>query len=68
MTDTEIQNLVIEMVDILLEASEKVYEIMKNEISKQAKNAIPQFRNFLKELLEYTDTERKEAGRHEEQG
>lgn len=67
MTDIEIQNLVIEMVDILLEASEEVYEVMKNEISKQAKKAIPQFKNFLKELLEYTDAERKEAGRHEEQ-
>lgn len=66
MKDTEIQNLVIKMVDTLLEASEEVYEVMKKEISKQAKKAIPQFRNFLEELLEYTDAERKEAGRHEE--
>lgn len=66
MKDTEIQNLVIKMVDTLLEASEEVYEVMKKEISKQAKKAIPQFRNFLEELLEYTDAERKEARRHEE--
>lgn len=65
MIDKERQKLVVELVDMLMEADNETYNKMKSTMMEW--EVVPQLRIFLKELLKYTDAERKEAGRHEEQ-
>ena len=64
MTDIERQKIIIELVDMLMEADNETYNKMKSTMMEW--EVIPQLRNFLKELLKYTDAKRKEAGRYEE--
>lgn len=59
MTDIERKKNIIELVDVLMEADNETYNKMKSTMMEW--EVIPPLKEFLFELIKYTDGKRKEV-------